>query len=114
MSRVTRVYDRERAPRIDKPEIVQQRAAETGARRRWERIDWQKMEAQAAAGRIPEPPELSTTEPCRLRLLRDIHNIARQGDVVKLTEIRIGAYNSITKAISKYREICILALIAMQ
>jgi hypothetical protein len=98
MSRVTGVYtQRLRCSRTNKK-----------AKRDWRRVDWTGMRHQAEKhGIIPRAPAITHD---RRPMLNAVVSAAQAGDLDRLQDLQIGCYNSAMKALSKFREICIIAL----
>jgi hypothetical protein len=87
-------------------------APEPAQAARYERIDWASMREDAARGIVPNGDErLGTRRPA---LFKSIRAAARAGDLATLTAMEVGGYNSTTKGLIKYRDICIAALQARQ
>jgi hypothetical protein len=109
MSRATRVYSTRFYVSDFTLQTNVERAPEPD-RERYERIDWNRMRNTAMNGQIPTPPVLRTEERCRWQLLADVESAAKAGDRAKLAAMNIGNYNTVIKAIRKYRDLCLLAL----
>lgn len=100
MSRVTRIYQQ----RIRCCENKKK------ATRDWKRVDWSGMRQRAARdGVIPDPPAITHE---RRPMLNAVVGAAHAGDLDRLQDLRIGDYNSAMKALCKFRDICIIALVA--
>lgn len=114
MSRATRVYGTRFYASDFTPEDKKtgEATSEAPDRPKYERIDWEEMQAAAMSGKIPTPPVLRTGDECRFRLLRNIQAAAIAGDRQKLEDIIVGDYNTVMRMIRRYRMLCLLALAA--
>ena len=70
-----------------------------------------QIEADARAGRLPEPPDFSAETHKRFRnKLAAVVALANAGDLNGLRTFQINPVSSSPKAIARYRDLCIMAL----
>lgn len=70
-----------------------------------------QMEADARAGKLPEPPDFSAETHKRFRnKLAAVVALANAGDLNGLRAFQINPVSSSPKAIKRYRDLCIVAL----
>lgn len=75
------------------------------------RAAWAAREAAAARGELPEPPALAGDSNAPYRVWRDqVTALAEAGDVMGLRDKPLKTYDSSWQAISRYRDLCVLAL----
>jgi hypothetical protein len=74
-----------------------------------------QIEADARAGKLPEPPDFSAETHKRFRnKLANVVELANAGDLNGLRSFEINPVSSSPKAIARYRDLCIVALEARQ
>jgi hypothetical protein len=74
-----------------------------------------QIEADARAGKLPEPPDFSAETHKRFRnKLATVIALANAGDLNGLRAFQINPVSSSPKAIKRYRDLCIIALEARQ
>lgn len=74
-----------------------------------------QMEADARAGKLPEPPDFSAETHKRFRnKLAAVVALAEAGDLEGLRAFHVNPVSSSPKAIKRYRDLCIMALEARQ
>jgi hypothetical protein len=70
-----------------------------------------QIEADARAGKLPEPPDFSAETHKRFRnKLAAVVELARAGDLNGLRAFQINPVSSSPKAIARYRDLCVMAL----
>jgi hypothetical protein len=70
-----------------------------------------QIEADARAGKLPEPPDFSAETHKRFRnKLAVVVALARAGDLNGLRAFQINPVSSSPKAIARYRDLCVMAL----
>jgi hypothetical protein len=70
-----------------------------------------QIEADARAGKLPEPPDFSAETHKRFRnKLAAVVALANAGDLNGLRAFQINPVSSSPKAIARYRDLCIMAL----
>jgi hypothetical protein len=70
-----------------------------------------QIEADAGAGKLPEPPDFSAETHKRFRnKLAAVVALANAGDLNGLRAFQINPISSSPKAIARYRDLCIMAL----
>jgi hypothetical protein len=70
-----------------------------------------QIEADARAGKLPEPPDFSAETHKRFRnKLASVVELAKAGDLKGLRAFEINPVSSSPKAIKRYRDLCIMAL----
>jgi hypothetical protein len=70
-----------------------------------------QIEADARAGKLPEPPDFSAETHKRFRnKLAAVVELAKAGDLNGLRAFQINPVSSSPKAIARYRDLCIMAL----
>jgi hypothetical protein len=69
--------------------------------------NWEAARQTAARGETPSPPKVDAQ---RRRLLGDIMRLAAANDRSKLRDLAIPSYNSHVRALSQYRDVCLIAL----
>ncbi|MBW7057532.1 hypothetical protein KY389_12650 [Paracoccus bogoriensis] len=75
------------------------------------RIDYDKLEAEAHKGHLPEPPDFSAPTHARFRnKLAKLIELAGAGDIVALRAVEINPVSSSPKAMARYRDLCVIAL----
>lgn len=75
------------------------------------RYDWDHAENLAAEGTIPQPPDFGAKSRQQYRpVLNTIVAFAKAGELEALRKAELGVHNSPTRAIDRYRRLCIVAL----
>jgi hypothetical protein len=75
------------------------------------RIDYDKLEAEAHKGHLPEPPDFSAPTHARFRnKLAMLIDLAGAGDIDALRAFEINPVSSSPKAMARYRDLCVIAL----
>ncbi|HDR27623.1 hypothetical protein [Rhodovulum sp.] len=75
------------------------------------RIDYDKLEAEAHKGQLPEPPDFSAPTHARFRnKLAKLTELAAAGDIDALRAFEINPVSSSPKAMARYRDLCVIAL----
>jgi hypothetical protein len=75
------------------------------------RIDYDKLEAEAHKGHLPEPPDFSAPTHARFRnKLAKLSELAGAGDIEALRAFEINPVSSSPKAMARYRDLCVIAL----
>ena len=75
------------------------------------RIDYDKLEAEAHKGHLPEPPDFSAPTHARFRnKLAKLTELADAGDIDALRAFEINPVSSSPKAMARYRDLCVIAL----
>lgn len=75
------------------------------------RIDYDKLEAEAHKGHLPEPPDFSAPTHARFRnKLAKLTELAGAGDIDALRAFEINPVSSSPKAMARYRDLCVIAL----
>lgn len=75
------------------------------------RIDYDKLEAEAHKGQLPEPPDFSAPTHARFRnKLAKLTELAGAGDIGALRAFEINPVSSSPKAMARYRDLCVIAL----
>jgi hypothetical protein len=70
-----------------------------------------QIEADARAGKLPEPPDFSAETHKRFRnKLASVVELAKAGDLNGLRWFEINPVSSSPKAIARYRDLCVMAL----
>jgi hypothetical protein len=86
-------------------------AASQPAAPRRTRIDYDKLEAKAHKGQLPEPPDFSAPTHARFRnKLAKLIELASAGDIAALRAFEINPVSSSPKAMARYRDLCVIAL----
>jgi len=67
-------------------------------------------EYATSTGKFPEPP--IGFDKTREKMLIKVLKVAEAGDPKKLLQFRIRNYNSAVRIISRYRDICVIAIYA--
>jgi hypothetical protein len=78
------------------------------------RYDWDFAKARAERGIIPAAPRFPETTLCLHRyqgMLEEIVRTARAGDIRGLKELDFPLYNNRWRLISRYRDLCVKALL---
>lgn len=103
MSRATGTYN----TRFYRSEFVAKDLSVVMHRRPNEVRDWEGWRRRAhETGELPPAPTVSS----RKKFLASVAAAVSAGDVRKLIAMEIGDYNSDMRAIGKYRDICVIAL----
>lgn len=70
-----------------------------------------QIEADARAGKLPEPPDFSAETHKRFRnKLARVVELAKAGDIDGLKAMTINPVSSSPKALARYRDLCVIAL----
>ena len=73
----------------------------------------QAIRDQAQSGALPQPPDFSKPTHARFRnKLAQIVVLAEAGDIATLQAIEINPVSSSPKAMARYRDLCVIAIIA--
>ena len=91
-------------------EVAPAAAPQPAAAKR-KRIDYDKLEAEAHKGHLPEPPDFSAPTHARFRnKLAKLTEFAGAGDIDALRAFEINPVSSSPKAMARYRDLCVIAL----
>ena len=77
------------------------------------RTSYRDLEAAAAGGNLPPPPDFSAPTHARFRSkLATVSALAAAGDIAGLTAFPINPVSSSPKALARYRDLCVAAITA--
>ena len=86
--------------------------ADSGGQKR-HRTSYRDLEAAAAGGNLPPPPDFSAPTHARFRTkLAAVTALAAAGDLAGLAAIPINPVSSSPKALARYRDLCVAAITA--
>lgn len=75
------------------------------------RTDYDRLEAEAHKGVLPEPPDFSAATHARFRnKLARLVDLAAAGDIAGLRAFEINPVSSSPRAMARYRDLCVIAI----